>query len=26
VDTIEWELDTRWLSEHGIVVKQQGLY
>jgi len=26
VDNIEWELDTRWLSEHGIVVKQQGLY
>lgn len=26
VDAIEWELDTRWLSEHGIVVKRQGLY
>jgi hypothetical protein len=26
VDDIEWELDTRWLSEHGIVVKQRGLY
>jgi len=26
VDDIEWELDTRWLSEHGIAVKRQGLY
>ena len=26
VDEIEWELDTKWLSENGIVVKQRGLY
>ncbi len=26
VAEIKWELDTQWLSEHGIVVKQRGLY